>query len=90
MKDLDLAGSSFQELSTEEMESAEGGFILGAALRSTSTIFNAVTSAIIDIRPESEATAERVNRTAHTIMGAISDVSGILGGGLFSRRNRSL
>lgn len=86
----DLAGSNFQELSSEELDSTEGGFILSAALRGTSTVFNAVTSAITDIRPESGETAERVNRTAHTIMGTISDISNILGGGLFSsRRNRN-
>jgi len=87
----DLVGNNFEELSTEEMESAEGGFILGMGLRGTSTVFNAVTSVISDIRPGSAETAERVNRNAHTIMEAISDISsGILGGGLFSsRRNRN-
>ena len=87
MKEFDLAGSNFQELSTEEVDSTEGGFILSAALRSTSSIFNAVTSTIVDIRPETEQTVDRVNQTAHTIMGAISDISNILSGGFSRRRN---
>lgn len=87
MKEFDLAGSNFQELSTEEVDSTEGGFILSAALRSTSSIFNAVTSTIVENRPETEQTVDRVNQTAHTIMGAISDISNILSGGFSRRRN---
>jgi hypothetical protein len=87
MKDFDLTGSNFQELSTEEVDSTEGGFILSAALRSTSSIFNAVTSTIVENRPETEQTVDRVNQTAHTIMGAISDISNILSGGFSRRRN---
>jgi len=81
MQDMQI-NNGFQELSTEEAESVEGGFIFNSVLNTTSDIFGRVTRAIADINPDRRQSAERVNNSANTILGAISNIGGLFGLGV--------
>jgi len=88
MKDLQI-NNDFQELSTEEAESVEGGFIFNAVLNITSGVFDGVTSAISDINPDRRQNADRVNDNANAILGTISDIGGFFGLGRLGNFRRS-
>jgi bacteriocin-like protein len=76
MKDLSLP-EAFEELSTNELESVEGGFVFGTLLNVTSNIFRGTSETASDGLALLVPVADLLDRKADAVFGTVVDMAGI-------------